>query len=75
MAFATRCVSFIFIFQGFVSADDETEDKIGTVEKDLGSSREGSRTGKTFIYLLYIFITYFVLRLSSFLEIHEFHFH
>ncbi|KAF7387472.1 hypothetical protein HZH68_013149 [Vespula germanica] len=34
----------LVLLAGFVSADDETEDKIGTVEKDLGSSREGSRT-------------------------------
>nr|KAF7408945.1 hypothetical protein H0235_013797 [Vespula pensylvanica] len=34
----------LVLLAGFVSANDETEDKIGTVEKDLGSSREGSRT-------------------------------
>ncbi|KAL2731375.1 endoplasmin [Vespula squamosa] len=34
----------LILLAGFVSAEDETEDKFGTVEKDLGSSREGSRT-------------------------------
>lgn len=34
----------LVLLAGFVSANDETEDKIGTVEKNLGSSREGSRT-------------------------------
>lgn len=29
---------------GFVRAEDETKDEVGTVEADLGSSREGSRT-------------------------------
>lgn len=32
------------MFAGFVRAEDETEDEVGTVEADLGSSREGSRT-------------------------------
>ncbi|XP_035740390.1 endoplasmin-like [Vespa mandarinia] len=34
----------LILLAGLVRAEDETEDKIGTVEKDLGSNREGSRT-------------------------------
>lgn len=34
----------LILFAGFVKAEDATEDEVGTVEKDLGSSREGSRT-------------------------------
>jgi hypothetical protein len=35
-------------FVGFSRADDAAEPATETVDADIGSSREGSRTGKTF---------------------------
>ncbi|XP_012258095.2 endoplasmin [Athalia rosae] len=37
------CIIGLFLVAGFARAEDPTDD-VGTVEKDLGSSREGSRT-------------------------------
>ncbi|XP_003701264.1 heat shock protein 90 Gp93 [Megachile rotundata] len=37
-------LSVLFLLAGFVRAEDEVEEKVGTVENDLGASREGSRT-------------------------------
>ncbi|CAK9818257.1 Hsp90b1 [Anthophora quadrimaculata] len=37
-------VSFLFLLAGFVRAEDQVEEDVGTVENDLGASREGSRT-------------------------------
>jgi hypothetical protein len=35
---------------GSVRADDDIDEDIGTVENDLGASREASRTGYCLIY-------------------------
>ncbi|XP_076236698.1 heat shock protein 90 Gp93 [Calliopsis andreniformis] len=37
-------VSVLFLLAGFVRAEDQVEENVGTVENDLGASREGSRT-------------------------------
>ncbi|XP_034185256.1 heat shock protein 90 Gp93 [Osmia lignaria lignaria] len=37
-------ISILFFVAGFVRAEDEVDENVGTVENDLGASREGSRT-------------------------------
>ncbi|XP_076653231.1 heat shock protein 90 Gp93 [Halictus rubicundus] len=37
-------VSVLFLLAGFARAEDQVEENVGTVENDLGVSREGSRT-------------------------------
>ncbi|KOC61608.1 Endoplasmin [Habropoda laboriosa] len=37
-------VSVLFLLAGSVRAEDQVEENVGTVENDLGASREGSRT-------------------------------
>ncbi|XP_054007222.1 endoplasmin [Hylaeus anthracinus] len=37
-------VSILFLLAGFARAEDHVDEDVGTVENDLGASREGSRT-------------------------------
>ncbi|XP_029044254.1 endoplasmin [Osmia bicornis bicornis] len=37
-------ISILFFVAGFVRGEDEVDENVGTVENDLGASREGSRT-------------------------------
>ncbi|XP_078040695.1 heat shock protein 90 Gp93 [Augochlora pura] len=37
-------ISVLFFLAGFAKAEDQVDENVGTVENDLGSSREGSRT-------------------------------
>jgi len=44
------CIVTLY-FVGFSRAEDAAEAATETVEPDIGSSREGSRTGKVFVHV------------------------